>query len=53
MLDKLSFDDFAPVRSRSAPGSDGAKSSESVVGVGEGVAEGSNSDTFWATVGLF
>jgi hypothetical protein len=47
MLDKLSLEDLAPVRSRSAPGSGGAKSSESVVGgVGRGVLEAFGSDTF-------
>jgi hypothetical protein len=47
MLDKLSLEDLAPVRSRSAPGSGGAKSSESVVGgVGRGVWEAPDSDTF-------
>src|SRR5579863_1681192 len=45
MLDKLSLEDFAPVRSRSVPGSGGAKSSESVVG--EGVARTSDSEAFW------
>jgi len=50
MLDKLSLEDFAPVRSRSAPcGSGGAKSSESVVGAG--VARASDSDTFAASAG--
>jgi hypothetical protein len=51
MLDKLSFEDFAPVRSRSAPDSGGAKSSESVVGVGG--ARGSNSDGFGVSTGVF
>ena len=47
MLDKLSLEDLAPVRSRSAPGSGGAKSSESVVGgVGRGIWETSDSDRF-------
>ena len=55
ILDKLSFEDFAPVRSRSAPGSGGAKSSERVVGVGVdvGVAEIFDSDTFWVSIGVF
>src|SRR6266702_5686693 len=47
MLDKLSLEDLAPVRSCSAPGSGGAKSSESVVGgVGGGLWEALDSDTF-------
>ncbi|SRR5712671_5819223 len=51
MLDKLSLEDFAPVRSRSAPcGSGGAKSSESVVGAGG--ARASDSDTFAASTGV-
>ena len=51
MLDKLSLEDFAPVRSRSAPGdSGGAKSSESVVGAGG--ARASDSDTFAAFAGV-
>ena len=52
ILDRLSFEDFAPVRSRSALGSGGAKSSERVVGVGEGVAEGFDADTFWVSIGV-
>lgn len=56
MLDRLSLDDFAPVRSRSAlPGSGGAKSSESVVGEGgmTGVSRTSDSDSFGASPGVF
>ena len=51
ILDKLSLEDFAPVRSRSAPGSAGAKSSESVVGVGVAVARGS--DPLGVSIGVF
>ena len=51
MLDKLSLEDFAPVRSRSAPGSGGAKSSESVVGVG--AAGTSDSEAFGVFTTVF
>ena len=54
MLDRLSLEDFAPVRSRSAlPGSGGAKSSERVVGEGgtTGVSRTSDSDNFGASPG--
>ena len=53
ILDKLSLEDFAPVRSRSAPDSDGAKSSESVVGEGVGVAETSDSGALEVSIGVF
>src|SRR5258707_7585057 len=53
ILDKLSLEDFAPVRSRSAPDSDGAKSSESVVGEGVGVAETSDSGAPEVSIGGF
>jgi hypothetical protein len=54
MLDKLSLEDFAPVRSRSVPGSGGAKSSESVVDEGEmGVSRTSDSDNFGVSPGVF
>ena len=53
MLDKLSLEDFAPVRSRSVPGSGGAKSSESVVGEGgTGVSRTSDSDNFRVPPGV-
>ena len=54
MLDKLSLEDFAPVRSRSEPGSGGAKSSERVVGEGGmGVSRTADSDNFGASPGVF
>ena len=54
MLDKLSLEDFAPVRSRSVPGSGGAKSSERVVGEGGmGVSRTADSDNFGASPGVF
>ena len=54
MLDKLSLEDFAPVRSRSVPGSGGAKSSERVVGEGGmGVSRTSDPDNFGVSPGVF
>lgn len=54
MLDKLSLEDFAPVRSRSVLGSGGAKSSESVVGEGGvGASRTSDSDNFEGSLGVF